>query len=149
MNSEQESAKQSGPHEPHGPLEALEPELRQVLGDFKAGVHAWSDAMVSRPRTVQHTVVHRAWRLAAGWALASVLIAGAVSAELYEHHEHQVQQARIAAERKAEEQQRALEAQRARDEQDLLATVDSDVSREVPSALEPLASLMTDDTGTK
>lgn len=141
MNSEQEFAKHAGQH---ADIEALDPELRQVLGDFKASAHAWSDAMISRPRAVQHKVVHRAWRLAAGWALALVLIAGAISAEWYEYHEHQVQQARIAAERKAEEQQLALEAQRAREEQDLLAKVDSDISREVPDALEPLAYLMSD-----
>lgn len=142
MNSEQERAKQAG--QPAG-FEALDPGLQQALGDFKASVHAWSDAMVSRPRTVQQTVVRRAWRLAAGGALASILIAGAVTGELYEHHERQVQQARIAAERQAEQQQLALEAQRVHEEQDLLAKVDRDVSREVPSALEPLASLMTDD----
>ena len=32
-----------------------------------------------------------------------------------------------------------------RDEEDLLAKVDSDVSREVPSAMEPLAQMMSDD----
>jgi hypothetical protein len=142
MNSEQEFAKQAGQR---ADMEVIDPELQQVLGDFKASVHAWSDAMVSRPRTAQLTVAHRTWRLAAGWALASVLIAGAVTGELYERHESRVQQARIAAERKAEEQQRALQAQRAHEEQDLLAKVDSDLSREVPSAFEPLASLMTDD----
>lgn len=142
MNSEQEFAKQAGQREE---MEAIDPELRQALGDFKASVHAWSDAMVSRPRTVQQTVVHRTWRLVAGGVLASILIAGAVTGELYERHDRQVQQARIATERKAEAQQRALEAQRAHEEQDLLAKVDSDVSREVPSALEPLADLMTED----
>jgi hypothetical protein len=30
-------------------------------------------------------------------------------------------------------------------EEDLMANVDSDVAREVPSALEPLATLMTED----
>jgi hypothetical protein len=34
--------------------------------------------------------------------------------------------------------------QRAKEEEDLMAKVDSDVAREVPSALEPLASLMRD-----
>ena len=142
MNSKQEFAKQAGQR---SQMEAIDPELQQVLGDFKASVHAWSDAMVSRPRTARQTVVHRTWRLVAGGVLASILIGGAVTGELYERHDRQAQQARIAAERKAEEQQRALEAQRAREEQDLLAKVDSDVSREVPSALEPLAYLMTED----
>ncbi|MDE3186329.1 MAG: hypothetical protein KGM96_02245 [Acidobacteriota bacterium] len=142
MNSEQERAKQAGQR---AEMEAIDPELQQVLGDFKASVHAWSDAMVSRPRAARQTVAHRTWRLVAGGVLAAILIGGAVTGELYERHDRQVQQARIAAERKAEEQQRALEAQHAREEQDLLAKVDNDVSREVPSALEPLAYLMTDD----
>ena len=140
MNSEQGFEKRPGqPAE----LEAMDPAMRQALGDFKASVHAWSDAMASRPRTVQQTVARRAWRLAAGWTMASVLLAGAVAGGLYERHDRQ-QQARIAAERTAE-QQRELAAQRAHEEQDLLAKVDSDVSRNVPSALEPLASLMTED----
>ncbi len=142
MNSEQEFARQAGQR---AEMKEMDPELQQVLGDFKASVHAWSDAMVSRPRVEQQSVAHRTWRLVAGGVLASVLIGGAVAGELYERYDRQVQQARIAAERKAEEQQRALEAQRVREEQDLLAKVDSDVSREVPSALEPLAYLMTDD----
>ncbi len=141
MDSKQELAKQA---ERQAELEAMDPALRQALGDFKASVHAWSDAMVSRPRTVQQTVVRRTWRLVAGGVLTSVLIAGAVTGELYEHHERQMQQARFAAERTAA-QQRELAAQRAHEEQDLLAKVDSDVSRDVPSALEPLASLMAED----
>jgi hypothetical protein len=40
------------------------------------------------------------------------------------------------------EQQRLMAEQQAREEEDLLAKVDSDVSREVPSAMEPLAQLM-------
>ena len=140
MSAENEVARQAGNAVSD---EAMDPAVRRALVDFKASVHAWSDAMATRPRTVQMAVVHRTWRLAAGWALASVLIAGAVSAGLYEHHDRQAQQARIAAEHVAEQQAQA--AQHAHDEQDLLAKVDSDVSREVPSALEPLASLMTED----
>ncbi len=124
-------------------LEALDPALQQALGDFKASVHAWSEAMANRPRTVREVVVRRTWRLAAGWAMACVLLAGAVSGGVYERHQRQ-EQARIVAVREAE-QQRQFAAQRAREEEDLLAKVDSDVSREVPSALEPLASLMTED----
>jgi len=44
------------------------------------------------------------------------------------------------------EQQRLAAQERARqEEEDLLAKVDSDVSREVPSAMEPLAQLMAGD----
>jgi hypothetical protein len=61
---------------------------------------------------------------------------------MYEHH-HRVELARIAATRAAEHQ-RQLAAERARETEDLLARVDSEVSREVPNALEPLAQLMDD-----
>jgi len=53
-----------------------------------------------------------------------------------------VEAARIA------EQQRELVAQHAREEADLMAKVDSDIAREVPSALEPMASLMDENQGT-
>ena len=44
------------------------------------------------------------------------------------------------------EQQRLVAAEQAREEEeDLLSKVDSDVSREVPSAMEPLAQLMAED----
>jgi hypothetical protein len=47
---------------------------------------------------------------------------------------------------RAAEHERQVAAERARvEDEDLLATVDSDVSREVPSALEPLAQLMVED----
>jgi len=52
--------------------------------------------------------------------------------------------ARIAAARQVQ-QQRLVAEQHAREEEDLLAKVDSDVSREVPSAMEPLARLMAED----
>lgn len=128
-------------------IEALDPALKQALGDFKASVRAWSDAACSRPRTAQSVVVRRAWlrsgRLAAGWSLAAVLLAITVSGGLYEHHQ-QVVAAQIAAAHKAEQDRQAA-AQRARDkaqqEDDILASVDTDVSREVPSAMEPLAQL--------
>lgn len=120
----------------------LEPELRQSLSDFKASVHAWSDAALNRPRTVTTPPARSAWRMAAVWALAAVLLAVAVSGGLYERHQRQ-HEAQIAAQRAAG-QQRGQAAQQAVSSEDLLANVDSDISREVPSALEPLASLMTD-----
>lgn len=124
-------------------FEAMDPVLKQSLSDFKASVHAWSDAMISRPRTVREVVVRRTWRLAGGVSLACALLAGGVSGGLYQHHQRQ-EQAKIAAARAAE-QRRQLAAERARKEEDLLAKVDSDVSQEVPTALEPLAQLMSED----
>jgi uncharacterized protein HemX len=99
--------------------------------------------MVSRPRSAHELVVKKVWKLAAGWALGGVLIAGAVSGGVFQQH-HQQELARIAAAREAEHQ-RQLAAERALEEEELLARVDSDISRQVPRAMEPLASLMTDD----
>lgn len=121
----------------------LDQELENVLADFRLSVHAWSDAAYHRPRTAAATVRRRSWRLAAGWALGCALIAGSFSGGFYEHHHRQVL-ARMAAARAAEQQRLAAE-QRARQEDEELAKVDSDVSREVPSAMEPLAQLMDED----
>lgn len=135
--------------EPIEEIEAADPVLKQALGDFRARVHAWSDAAYNRPFESK-VVVRRTWRLVAGWSLACVLLAGALSGGLYEHH-RQVE-ARIAAAREADHQ-RQLEAQRAKEEaqqeDDMLASVDTAISREVPSAMEPLAALTDDDTETK
>ena len=126
-------------------LDNLQPEagqdlvLEEALGNFRDSVHAWSDAAYSRPRTAVQIVRRRSWRLAAGWALAAVLVAGSVTGGVFERHQQQMriaQAARIAA------QQRLAAEQRAVDEEDLLAKVDSDVSRDVPNAMEPLAQLM-------
>jgi hypothetical protein len=63
---------------------------------------------------------------------------------LYERH-HQRELAKIAAAEQAARQQKLEAEQRAsKEDEDLLAKVDSDVSREVPSAMEPLAQLMTE-----
>ena len=124
-------------------IEASDPALKQALGDFKASVRAWSDAAHHRPHTAQSIVVHRSWQLAAGWSLAAVLLTGTMSGGFYEHHQRVVA-AHIAAVQKAEQGRQAA-AQRALDqaqqEEDMLASVDTDVSREVPSAMEPLAQL--------
>jgi len=124
--------------------DSMDPALKQTLRDFKASVRAWSEAAMNRPRTAHTVVVRRTWRLAAGAALASVLFAGAVSGSLYEQH-HRQELARIAAVKEAEHL-REVAAERAKAEEELLADVDSDVSREIPSAMEPLASPMAEDT---
>ena len=124
--------------------ETPDAELERVLGDFKASVHAWSAAEYSRPRTVQ-VIRRRYWRLAAGWAMGCVLMAGSVTGGVYEY-QHRQQQARTAAAVHARQQQRLPEERTQQEDANLLATVDSDVSREVPSAMEPLAQLMDEDT---
>jgi hypothetical protein len=119
----------------------LEPDLREVLGNFKSSVDAWTEASISRPREVK-APLRTNWGLVTKWALGCVVFVGTVSGGVYENHRQQeavkVEAARVA------EQQRELAAQRAKEEVDLMAKVDSDIAREVPSALEPLASLMDD-----
>jgi hypothetical protein len=128
-------------------------ELESALKHFKASVDAWSDAAYSRPRTTVRVARH-GWRLATGWALGCVVVAGSLTSTLYVcHHQHEL--AKIAVQKAAQkiaQKQPAAEpsaASNARQEdQDLLATVDSDISRQVPAAMEPLAQMM-DDNGSK
>jgi hypothetical protein len=119
--------------------------MEQALRDFRTSVHAWTDAVYLRPRLVEVAPRRMAWRTAAVWALGSVLVAGGVGGGLLEH-QHRQEQARIAAAREAEHQ-RQLQEERAREAEQELAQVDSDVSRQVPNALEPLAQLMTSNQG--
>jgi len=58
------------------------------------------------------------------------------------HHQRELQ--KIAAEQAARQQKLEAARHASTDDEDLLAKVDSDVSREVPSAMEPLAQLMSD-----
>jgi hypothetical protein len=66
---------------------------------------------------------------------------------VYQNHRQQVAQKIEAARIAAQQQQREMAAAQVakENEEDLMANVDSDVAREVPSALEPLATLMTED----
>jgi hypothetical protein len=125
-------------------LETLEPEVREALGNFKMSVDAWSEAMMSRPREAK-APARTNWSAVTKWALGCVVFAGTVSGGLYQNHQ-QLEAAKVEAARIAE-QQRELEAAKLAmlDEEDLMANVDSDVARQVPSALQPLATLMTED----
>jgi hypothetical protein len=124
--------------------EMLEPEVREALGNFKLSVDAWSEAMISRPR-VAKAAARTNWSTVAKWALGCVVFAGTVSGGVYQNH-RQLEVAKVEAARIAE-QQREMEAAKIAklDEENLMANVDSDVARQVPSALEPLATLMTED----
>ena len=117
-------------------MEALDPALKQALGDFKESVHAWSDAAyTSRPRSVRAAIVRRAWRLAAGWSLAAMSACGAISGGVYEHHERVVA-SQLAAQRAAAQQRQeaiARAREKGSEEEDMLASVDTAVSREVPA----------------
>ena len=130
--------------------EVLDPAMKQALGDFKASVRAWSEAEFGRQRVTRPALVHRTWRLALGWSLAGILLAGTVSGGLYERHVSQVRAAEAAAQ--AAQHERELAAQKAKElaeqEEDTLASMDMEVSREVPSAMEPLAALG-DESGTQ
>ena len=124
--------------------EADEKGLEQVLGDLRAAVHAWSDAEYNRPRAIARVGHRHGWRLAASVGLGCLLTAGSLAGGFYEHHQRQ-EMARLAAQQKLELERQEAARQRAQADDKLLAAVDSDISREVPSALEPLAQLMDDD----
>lgn len=132
-------------------IDELDPALKQALGEFKASVHAWSAAEMSRERTARNVVARRTWRLAAGWSLAIVVLAGTASGGVYEMHQRQIQ-AQAAAIREAEHQRQLAAAkaqEEAQQEEDMLASVDTAVSREVPSAMDPLAQLSDEGGGTQ
>lgn len=124
--------------------------VRQALRSFKLSIDAWSEAAHSRPRAVQATIRRRSWRLAAGWAMACVLVAGSAAGGVLEHvHRQQVAAEAAAQAQRARQQQMAAAKQQASEQdQKLMASVDNDISQEVPSAMEPLAELM-EDSGTK
>jgi thioredoxin-like negative regulator of GroEL len=137
-------------------IEAGEAELKQVLQSFRESVHAWSDAEYGRPRSAALTTVHHTWRWAAAWALGCVLALGGLSAGLYQRHQKELaantaaQQKTFVSAAEAMDEAPATEAQVGQVAQidpsepdaNLLAAVDSDVSRQVSSAMEPLAQLM-------
>ena len=130
--------------------EELTPELDLALREFRLSVHAWSEATYSRPRTaVSAGRRKQVWRLAAGWALSGVLVAGGVSMGVWKHHRQEIrQEIRIAAARVVEHERlpaNERNQQVRQEDEDLLAKVDSDVSRGVPSAMEPLAQMMAGD----
>lgn len=125
------------------PEQEMDLALEQALKDFRSSVHAWSETAYSRPH---HLVkIHQmSWRVATACALGCVLAVGGVGGGLLQHHRNQ-ELARIAAEAEAARQQELAEQRAKQENEDLLAKVDSDLSREVPSAMEPLAQLMAED----
>lgn len=144
MNQKEENTKPMQAEEP------LEPELREALANFKSSVTAWSETAMSGPREVK-TPARTNWGLVTKWALGCAVFAGTVSGGMYQNHRQlELAKAQAVAAAQAAEQQRQLAEKTAREQstqsaEELMAKVDSDISREVPSALEPLASLMTDD----
>jgi hypothetical protein len=116
--------------------------LERTLRDFRSSVHAWSEAAYNQPHKPVK-VYTASWRLTASWALGCLLAVGSLAGGMYERH-HERELAKIAAAEAARQQK--LEDQRRNESEDLLAKVDSEVSRDVPSAMEPLAQLMAEDT---
>ena len=122
-----------------------EPELREAIGLFKSNLDSWSDNALGRPRkVVAPASINRGCM--AKWALGCAVFVGTVSGGVYEGYRQQSRATADAARLAGE--QRELAAQRASEEADLMAKVDSDIARQVPSALEPLASLMDENQGT-
>jgi hypothetical protein len=130
------------------PVEAdlNDPTLQAAMRDFRASVHAWSDAAYNRPRPVVASAPQRsAWRRSAAWVLSLTLSFGIVGTAAYDHH-HNAVTAREQLQRQQDlDRQRVLAQQREKETEELMANIDSDVSRQVPTAMEPLAALMTDD----
>ena len=121
----------------------LEPGLDEALRNFRSSVHAWSEAEYNKPRSAK-VVRLTSWRTVAGWALGCVLAAGSIGGGLYDRH-HKQELAKAAAAEAARQQKIAETQQTGKDEEDLLAKVDNDLSRQVPRAMEPLAQLMVED----
>jgi len=136
-----------------------DPEVMQALGNFKASVDAWCEsagAARSHPRSAPNAA-RPVWRLAAGWALGCAVAAASVAGALYER-QHKQELARIAAAQAAAQKAAQVnpvsgQSSKSEADQDLLANVDSDISRAVPAAMEPLAQMMdsgqADNNGTK
>jgi hypothetical protein len=149
--------------------EVEDPMVAEALRNFKASVDAWSDAAYHRPRRVASPMrlAVASWRLVATLAMGCMLVAGTVTATVVERHHQQelARQAAIKASAQRAANEHAATAQPAKaniqapnvktdahakrgaaiaseDDADLLANVDSDVSRQVPAAMDPLAQLM-------
>lgn len=124
-------------------LRGQDEEMLRSLRDFRASVHAWSEGEFSRPRRAVSPEHRSAWRRSVIWAMSLVMAAGVAGTGVYEHHQRAEMAGRIQMQRETE-QKRQLDAQKAKEAEEDLAKIDTDISREVPSAMEPLAQLMDD-----
>jgi hypothetical protein len=158
MNTNQINGKNSGERgngsvRPGFDQAPQDPELEAVLKDFRASVHAWSEAAYqssidaadrSRALVLSPAPRRTLWNRSLAWALSLVLMAIIGTEGIHQYHQKQLAR-QVAIQRELEHQRKVVQQQHAREVDELLARVDSDVSREVPSAMEPLASLMVDD----
>jgi hypothetical protein len=126
--------------------ECMEAGLEHALRNFRANVHAWSEAELSRPRAISPASHRHGWRFAAAWALGCLIAAGTLSAGLYQYHRSQLLTSMVHQPPIQQEQLQArpsiVSAPAVQGDEGLMAAVDNDVSRPVPSAMEPLAQLM-------
>ena len=140
------------------------PEVKQALKYFKSSMDAWSDAALSRPRMMVETEARSSWRPAAGWALGCLLVAGSVTIAVHHFVQRKtaVPTAQTVRQKPAAQQTAAKQVnvqmqspapvhavakqEAGVTDEDLLASVDQDISRQVPAEMEPLAQLM-DDNG--
>lgn len=142
-------------------LAVIESELDETLEDFRASVYAWSEAARGRPYVEMAKVPGLRWRLAWGCAVGVLMAVVGVGTLVRVPHRVSPQAAEppeILSERVSEQlpvlvasksepvvvNRRAAIGRSAMRADDSLASVDSDVSRQVPQALEPLAQLMDD-----
>ena len=123
---------------------AQDTEMDKALREFRMSVHAWSDAAYHRPRTAAAVAHSPVWRAASGWALGCALVAGIATGGVFQYQRGEELKRAAAIARQAEEQkmEQQLAAHRNEDADTLLAHVDSDVTRQVPTAMEPLAGLV-------
>ena len=112
--------------------------LEAVLADFRASVHAWSEAAYRNRPMVSSPVSRRTLgQRSLAWSLSLGLVAGVAFSGAYEYHKRDLAH-QASVQREAEHQRQIALEQHAREVDDLLAMVDSDISREVPSAMEAL-----------
>ena len=114
--------------------------VEQALANFRATVHAWSEAAYRQSRVMETAVRHRSWRLAAGWALGSAVLVGGITGGIVEQHARK--EAQIAAQQARLQQQAAARQQARQEDRSLMLTVDGEISQEVPDAMEPLTRMM-------
>lgn len=147
---ELKQAMQSGGAE--NPLDP-DDEMRLVLDDFRMSVHAWSEAAYHRPRKIS-AAEHRVWRRTLAWALGCVMAVGVLLTGIYplRQKSQPEQTARVAVVQAPEEvakpavqtpvQAPVQVAVNTQEDESWMTKVDSDVSRQVPAAMEPLAQLL-------
>ena len=122
----------------------LDPELVQVLADFRSSVHALSEARMSRSRRGRDALPPV---LASGSGLGHGRGARGGRVVRWCDCINGIANSRRLP-RWPPSSMRQLEEQRMQEEK-LLARVDTDVSRQVPKAMEPLAQLMNRKIGSK